>query len=117
MKGFKLVNGDVSITDNQIDMVESTELEAQTIQSVLSTNKGEDVFDGSEGINFHQILGKKITEDMARTQIQSGINQVNTDYVIEDFDYTVDKTDRKSTTVFTARKSDGTVVKIKNNYS
>lgn len=117
MKGFKIVNGDISITDNQIDMVEGTELEVQTIKSVLQTNKGEDIFDSSEGINFRQVLGKGITSDMVKTQVKSGINQVNPDYIIEDFDYSIDKANRKSTTTFTARKTDGSAITINNSYS
>ena len=116
MKGFKIVNGDISITDNQIDMVENAELEAQTMTTVLQTNQGEDIFDSSEGISFRQILGKGTTADMVQTQVKSGINQVNPDYIIEDFDYKVDKVNRKSTTTFTARKSDGSAIAISNNY-
>ena len=39
MKGFKIVDGDVSITDGNIDMAEDTELEIQTMKTVLKTNK------------------------------------------------------------------------------
>lgn len=117
MKGFKVVNGDVSVTDNQIDMVEDTELEVQTIKTVLQTSKGEDVFDSNEGIDFRQILGKGITADMVETQVKSGINQVNPNYTIEDFDYKVDKANRKSITAFTARKLDGSAIAISNSYS
>lgn len=117
MKGFKIVNGDISITDNQIDMVEDVELEAQTMKTVLQTNKGEDVFDENEGINVRQILGKGITADMVQTQVKNGINQVNPDYTVEDFNYNVDKINRKSTTIFTARKLDGSAITINNSYS
>lgn len=116
MKGFKLKDGDISITDGKIDMIEDTELEVQTMECVLQTNKGEDPFDVDEGVNFRQILGKGVTEDMVKTQVKSGINQVNSDYIIEDFDYSVDKTSRKSTIRFTARKSDGTAISVSNNY-
>lgn len=59
MKGIKLINGDISITNNEIDIVEDRELTAQTISSVLSTNKGEWLFDKEEGINFDNVLGKQ----------------------------------------------------------
>lgn len=115
MKGFKVdAKGDVVITDGQIDMVSGTELERQTMQTVLMTNKGEDIFDSDEGIDFRQILGKGVTEDMTKTQIRSGINQVNdafnTDYGMEDFEYSVEG--RKSTSTFTARKSSGEAVEV-----
>lgn len=59
MKGFRLSNGDLSITNNEIDMVEGNKLTAQTIESVLSTNKGEWIFDAEEGIDFDVLLGKQ----------------------------------------------------------
>lgn len=58
MKGFKLTDGDLSFTNNEIDMVRDNELTAQTIQYVISTNKGEWLFNKDEGINFSNILGK-----------------------------------------------------------
>lgn len=116
MKGFKVVNGDISITDNNIDMTEGIEFEAQTIETVMLTNKGEDVFDENEGINFRQILGKGITTDMVQTQVKSAFNQVNTDYIIEDFKYEVEKENRVSNVSIKARKSDGSIVSISNSY-
>lgn len=58
MKGFRLTDGDLVITNEEIEIVEGTELTAQTIQCVVSTNKGEWLFDQDEGINFENILGK-----------------------------------------------------------
>lgn len=59
MKGFMLSDGDLSLTGGEIDMVEGTELTAQTIKHVLSTNKGEWLFDEEEGIDFDVIFGKQ----------------------------------------------------------
>ena len=59
MKGFMLTDGDLSITNGEIDMVEGVELTAQTISCVLSTNKGEWLFNKEEGIDFDTILGKQ----------------------------------------------------------
>lgn len=117
MKGFKIIDGDVSITDGNIDMVEDTELEIQTMKTVLTTNKGEDVFDETEGINLRQILGKGVTADMVKTQVKSGINQVNADYTIEDFNFEVDNVTRSATTKFTARKTNGSAISISNSYN
>ena len=45
-------------------MIEGNELLKQTVQSVLSTNKGEWVLNRDEGIDFKNILGKsKIVEN------------------------------------------------------
>ena len=62
MKGFEMVDGDLVITNNELSMVADTALKVQTIQSVLSTNKGEWIFDPDEGINFRNILGKQSIE-------------------------------------------------------
>lgn len=59
MKGFMLTDGDLSITNGEIDIVTGSELTAQTINSVLSTNKGEWLFNKEEGIDFDVILGKQ----------------------------------------------------------
>lgn len=59
MIGLKIRDGDLVITNNEIELVEGKELTRQTIQSVLSTNKGEWKFDTEEGINFYNILGER----------------------------------------------------------
>jgi hypothetical protein len=111
MKSFKLTeNGDISITDGVIDMAEGTELEKQTIKTVLGTNKGEWAFDENEGIDFKQILGKGVTADMVRSQVQSGIYQVNPNRIIEDFDYSVEG--RKSSIGFIARETEGDAITV-----
>ncbi len=116
MKGFKLdENGDISITDGQIEMVSDIELEKQTIKTVLCTNKGESPFNENEGIDFNQIRGKGITEDMVKTQIQSGLRQVNKERIIEDFEYSVE--DRHQTVNFKARKSDGSAISVESELS
>ena len=59
MNGFKMKDGDLVIENEKITMVEGTELTAQTIKYVLSTNRGEWQFDTEEGIYFKNILGVK----------------------------------------------------------
>lgn len=59
MKGFMLSDGDLVITNNEIVMTQGNELTSQTIQCVLSTNKGEWIFDEEEGIDFDNIFGKQ----------------------------------------------------------
>lgn len=59
MRGFELYNGDLVIVNNEISMVDGNKLKSQTIQSVLSTNKGEWIFNKDEGIDFNAILGEK----------------------------------------------------------
>ena len=53
------------------------ELKAQTIRTVIGTNKGEWPLNKNEGINFDYVLGKGITDDMIMTQIIDGMRQVD----------------------------------------
>lgn len=60
MQGFMLdEQGDVVIQKGEIQMIHGKELTAQTIKSVLGTQKGEWFLNWDEGINLDNILGKK----------------------------------------------------------
>jgi hypothetical protein len=68
VKGFKLdSNNDVEIRNNHVQMIEGDELTAQTVQCVLSTNKGEWFLNPEEGINFRAILGKHTVKKESST--------------------------------------------------
>ena len=69
MKGFMLKDGDLSITNDEIDMIEGSELTAQTINFVLSTNKGEWFFNAEEGVNFDTLLGKQRIKKLSGNDI------------------------------------------------
>lgn len=58
MKGFALKDNDILIMNNEIQLVDGSDLLAQTVQTVLNTNKGEWFLNEDEGINFWNILGK-----------------------------------------------------------
>ena len=60
MKGFKLSDGDLVITNDEISLIEDSELKAQTIKQVISTNKGEWLFDTEEGIDFDNIFQDRV---------------------------------------------------------
>lgn len=60
MKGFALnEQGDLVIENGEIQMVHGTELKAQTIKTVLGTQKGEWFPNWEEGIDHNEILGKR----------------------------------------------------------
>lgn len=107
MQGFKLnSNGDVVIENNSIVMVEGNELLRQQIESVLSTNKGEWVLNREEGITFSNVIGKGITEDMIRAEIQQGLLQVDSSFVLTFFEL-VPLDNRRYKVLFTAQTSNG----------
>lgn len=59
MTGFALdENNDILIKDNQIQMINGSELTKQTIQTVIGTNKGEWCLNEDEGITFDKYSWK-----------------------------------------------------------
>lgn len=73
------------IENNEIQMVEGDELLRQTVQSIINTNKGEWFTDWDEGIEFSNILGKGVTEEMVMAEIEDGLQQVDETLNITDF--------------------------------
>lgn len=69
MKGFALTNkGDVLISNHEIQIVEDAELTRQTVQTILSTNKGEWSLNHDEGITFSNILGKNAVKETTQSE-------------------------------------------------
>lgn len=124
MKGFGLTDAwdteeeteeksrpfDIDIQNNQIVMVEGDELLRQKVQSVLGTNKGEWTLGEEEGIEFQNIMGKSVNEDIVRYEILKGLLQVDTSFVIEKIDTQMDIQRRKLTVTFTAKNENGNIV-------
>ncbi len=108
MKGFALdQNGDVLIENSQISMVNGGSLIQQKVRSVLRTNLGEWFFDWDEGIDFSNILGKGINEELVRYEIERGLAQVDSTFTITEFAYRADHVGRKSVVQFKAQTQNG----------
>lgn len=118
MTGFALdANGDISIKNNQIQMINGSELTKQTIQTVIGTNKGEWCLNEDEGITFGNILGKHMPDnEVVKTEIEQGLLQVD-DFNITEFSADFDSNTRKFDISFQAESSDGTVINIENSYN
>ena len=94
MKTFKLdENGDVSITNNTIDMVNGVDLISQTLRQVLNTNLAEWFGDEEEGIDFDVILTKNPNADLIRdtidTAVQKVADQLCANLETDNFDFSV----------------------------
>lgn len=106
MKSFAIdkKSGDLIIENNEIQMAENEELTRQKVQTVIGTNKGEWFLDWEQGIDFSNILGKGITDEMVQAEIESGLRQVDETLHISEFSRNVKE--RHSETVFTAIAED-----------
>ena len=111
MRGFRLdQNHDVVISSayRDIETTQDSDLERQTIETVLSTNRGEWFFDLKEGINHRNILGKGKSEDLIRGEIVRGLAQVDGGLMLGDFACEV--SDRRAKVNFTAKKESGEMI-------
>ena len=109
MKGFLLdQNGDLLLYNNELQMAYGDDLTDQTVRMVLGTNKKDWFLNWDEGIQFQNILGKHITDDMLKTEVLAGLKQVDDTFALDSF--TVTREARTATVQFTAHNSDGAVV-------
>lgn len=116
MKGFLIDdNGDVVIDDRVITMTDGNTLLLQKIRQILGTNKGEWAIDTNEGINFSNILGKNKTDDVIKSEILSGLRQIDDTFYITEWKSELNKKTRSLTVDFTAKNSDG--VSVSDTYS
>ena len=118
MKGFKLYTveeaknkgvyeNDVAIENNKITMIDGNELLAQTVRSVIGTNRGEWVLNKDEGIRFKNLLGKNISEDVIKNEVYQGLLQVDGSFFMTGFAMELDAETRHLKISFSATNDDG----------
>lgn len=108
MKGFALdEHGDVLIENNEISIVVGDDLLRQKVLTVLRTNLEEWFFDHEQGIDFDNLLGKGVGEELARYEVERGLLQVDSTFKITEFTYAVNKAERKATVAFKAINESG----------
>lgn len=111
MKGFALdTGGDVLIENNQISMVNGDSLLQQLVWTVLRTNLGEWFFDWDLGVDFDNLVGKNTNEELVRYEIEKGLKQVDSTFVITEFSYEEDRISRKAYVDFKAQTDNGNEV-------
>lgn len=117
MFGFRLdENGDLLVEDGVIRTISGDGLTAQTVQTLLGTNKGEWFLNGDEGLRFRTMLGKNVTEDMIQAQIEDGLRQVDESLHLEKFRADFDRRGRSAKVLFSARRADGTGISGEKTY-
>lgn len=104
MKGFKLdQSGDVVIENRQIQFVDGNELLAQAVRMVLATTSGDWFLNENEGINYRNIHVKNPNFDLIRDEVQKGLLQVDSSFVLEKYEY---KTEGRKLIISFAAKND-----------
>lgn len=88
-KGFLMIDGDAVVTKT-IETVSGDELLRQTLELVLSTNKGEWFSDPLEGIERAVVLCKNPDEDEIRGTIEEAILHIDNTLAITDFTLEID---------------------------
>lgn len=107
--------GDLLIQNNVFQMVDGKELIRQKVQEIINTNKGEWFFDWEQGIDFSNILGKGVTEEEVRAEIEDGLKQVDDAFIVTDFSMKI--AGRALTVKFTAEnETDKTVIIVSTEY-
>lgn len=115
MKGFEMDStGDVMIVGNKIPMISGQSLLQQKVQNALSTRKGEWFLDLEEGIDYDNLLGKGVTEDLVRYEIEQALLQVDSTFVITEFSCDIDNRRRKLKASFKAQIRSGEEVEVDN---
>lgn len=108
MFGFALdESGDVLIENNEISISVGDSLLQQKVLSVLRTKRGEWFFDVEQGVDFDNLLGKGVGEELARYEIERALAQVDSTFSITEFTYEVDKEKRKAIVSFKAQNESG----------
>lgn len=110
-------NGDLLIQDNNIQMINDSNLLCQTIKTALNTKKGEWFFNTSLGLNFDNILGKHtINNAYLQHEIEQVLVQVDDTLTITKFEYEYDKQTRVLKIHFTAVNESGESVEVINTW-
>lgn len=80
-------DGDIEISNDSIKTISSSELLAQQVKMILSTNQGEWWLNKEEGIPFKEILVKNPDYNLIRDYIQYALRQIDATLEISDYSY------------------------------
>lgn len=110
MTGFALdQRGDLILERGEFRMTDGDALLCQTVENVLGTNHGEWFLNSGEGIDFHRLLKKNVSEEAIREEVTQGLVQVDKSLTLENF--SIAREGRELHVSFTAKSADGTEVR------
>lgn len=109
MKGFAMDNstGDVLIENGQISLVVGDSLTQQKVLTVLRTNLREWFFDWEQGIDRTHLIGKGVGEELARYEVERGLQQVDNTFSVTEFTYEANQSERTAKITFKATTESG----------
>lgn len=111
LKDFSLdSNGDIIIRNNDIQLISDKNLTIQKIRMVLGTNKGEWLFNESEGINFGVMLVKNPNEDQILDTVLDGLRQIDETFNITSYSFKTIQ--RRLILTFTATNENGEEISL-----
>ena len=112
MKTFKLVNGDLIFdAQNNLVMIDGEDEIAQSIERVLTTNKGEWFLNLEHGLDYQEIQGKGRDIEGIKLAITEAILQEERVSEVKRIDLSLDK-DRHLKINVTARLQEGDNLQI-----
>lgn len=108
MKSFKLdVDGDVIVTPDGVAMVYDDWLIAQSVKTVLLSNKGEWWLNRRYGIDMYSMLGQKPRKDVVRENVRDGLRRIDPSFLLERCEIAFDQTTRCMHVEFEASNGEG----------
>ncbi|NQX67988.1 DUF2634 domain-containing protein [Paenibacillus alba] len=109
MQSLKLTNGDLTIENNDIVLIDGGDELAQCCEIILGTKKQEWFLNPTFGIDFDQLNGKNVSKEAAREQVRIGLRQEPRIATIETIDINLDTKTRQSEVNFKAMGTSGEV--------
>ncbi|MGG1483546.1 DUF2634 domain-containing protein [Peribacillus castrilensis] len=109
----KLTNGDLVIENGDLIFVKDDEELAQSVESVLQTEKGEFFLEEDHGLIRDNLVGKQANQDEARDDIIEAISQESRVESITEIVFVDDKKTRKRSVKLSIQKVDGTLLDIR----
>lgn len=109
MFSLLLKDGDIVVSDNDLQLVEGIEEVGQCVEVTFGTNKEEWFLNHELGIDYLKVVDKS-TEAQARNEIIQGIAQESRIETIDELTISDNKSERKRAIKFRATSVDGDVI-------
>lgn len=105
MKSLLLINGDIVVSNDDLQLVNGVEEIKQCVEVALGTNKGEWFLNHDIGLTFDRVLGKA-TDEQIRSEVSLTIGQEIRINTIDRLEITRNKKERVSEVYFEATSTD-----------